>query len=156
MLGPLYGIFVVWAARRTGSAVFWINVPLAAIAMVMIHFSLPSRERGEEPRERVDVVGGAAAGDRAGPGGLGPVQPGTRTASRCCPSWGVPVLCGALVAAVAFAIWERFARTRLIEPAGVQFRPFLAALWARRCAAGAALMVTLVDVELFGQGVLRP
>ena len=63
------------------------------------------------------------------------------------------MLCGALAAAVVFAIWERFARTRLIEPAGVQFVPFFCALGASLCAGG-ALMVTLVDVELFGQGVL--
>ena len=69
------------------------------------------------------------------------------------PSYGPPLLIGALVAAVAFFVWERFAKTRLIEPAGVHFRPFLAALGAS-LAAGAALMVTLVNVELFGQGVL--
>ena len=61
---------------------------------------------------------------------------------------------GAIVAAVAFVVWERFSRTRLIEPAGVHFRPFLSALGAS-VAAGAALMVTLVNVELFGQGVLQ-
>jgi MFS family permease len=41
----------------------------------------------------------------------------------------------------------------LIEPAGVRFRPFLTALAASLCT-GAALMVTLVNVELFGRGVL--
>ncbi|MGB8503726.1 MFS transporter [Mycobacterium sp.] len=151
VLGPLYGIFIVWLLTHW-QAVFWINVPLVAIAMVMIHFSLPSHERGEGPRERVDVVGGlllAAALGLVVQGLYNPAPDG----KQVLPDWGVPVLCGALVAAVAFAIWERFARTRLIEPAGVRFAPFLCALGASVCA-GAALMVTLVDVELFGQGVL--
>jgi len=70
------------------------------------------------------------------------------------PSYGLPLVIGAVIAAVAFIVWERFSRTRLIDPTGVHFRPFLAALGAS-LTAGAALMVTLVDVELFGQGVLR-
>ena len=44
------------------------------------------------------------------------------------PSYGLPLVIGAVVVAVVFLLWERFARTRLIEPAGVHFRPFLSAL----------------------------
>jgi MFS family permease len=151
VLGPLYGIFIVWLLA-TWRDVFWINVPLAAIAMVMIHFSLPSRKRGDGPPERVDVVGGVLLAVTLGLAVWGLYNP-QPDGKQVLPSWGLPVLCGALAAAAVFAIWERFARTRLIEPAGVQFLPFLCALGASLCAGG-ALMVTLVDVELFGQGVL--
>src|SRR5207245_1663517 len=69
------------------------------------------------------------------------------------PSYGAPLIVGAVILAIVFFVWERFSRTKLIEPAGVHFRPFLSALGSSLCA-GAALMVTLVDVELFAQGVL--
>ncbi|MDT5204583.1 MAG: hypothetical protein QOD34_1219, partial [Mycobacterium sp.] len=69
------------------------------------------------------------------------------------PSYGAPLIGGAVFFAVIFFVWERFSRTKLIEPTGVHFRPFLSALGSSLCA-GAALMVTLVDVELFAQGVL--
>ena len=42
---------------NTWRDVFWINIPLTLIAMLLIHLSLPSHERSEHP-ERVDVVGG--------------------------------------------------------------------------------------------------
>ncbi|HZA10795.1 MFS transporter [Mycobacterium sp.] len=151
VLGPLYGIFIVWLLH-TWRDVFWINVPLTAIAMVLIHFSLPSRQKGDGPPERVDVVGGVLLAIALGLAVVGLYNPAP-DGKHVLPSWGLPVLAGALAAAIAFALWERFARTRLIEPAGVHVRPFLCALGAS-VAAGAALMVTLVDVELFGQGVL--
>jgi MFS family permease len=69
------------------------------------------------------------------------------------PENGWILLCGAAVATVAFFVWEKIAKTKLIDPVGVHFRPFLCALGAS-FAAGAALMVTLVNVELFGQAVL--
>jgi MFS family permease len=140
----------VWLLH-TWRDVFWINVPLALIAMVMIHFSLPSRQKSETP-EKVDVVGGVLLAITLGLATWGLYNPAP-DGKQVLPSYGLPLLLGALVAAIAFFVWERFARTRLIEPAGVHFRPFLAALGAS-LSAGAALMVTLVNVELFGQGVL--
>jgi MFS family permease len=150
VLGPVYGITLVWLFQHW-QAVFWVNVPLALIAMVMIHFSLPSHLAGEDP-QKVDVVGGLLLAVALGLAVVGLYNP-KPNGKEVLPSWGVPVLIAAAVAAVAFFVWEKFARTRLLDPAGVHFRPFLAALGAS-LTAGAALMVTLVNVELFGQGVL--
>jgi MFS family permease len=150
VLGPLYGICIVWLTGRWQD-VFWINVPLAAAAMLMIHVSLPSHDRAAEP-ERVDVVGGVLLAITLGLAVVGLYNPAP-DGKQVLPSYGWPLLILAAVFAVVFALWEKVARTRLIEPAGVRFRPFLAALGASLMAGG-ALMVTLVDVELFGQGVL--
>jgi MFS transporter, DHA2 family, triacylglyceride efflux pump len=150
VLGPLYGIFIVWLTSRWQD-VFWINVPLALAAMVMIHFSLPGRDRSADP-EKVDVIGGLLLAVTLGLAVIGLYNPNP-DGQHALPSYGRPLLIAAVVVAVIFGVWERFARTRLIDPNGVVFRPFLAALGASLCA-GAALMVTLVDVELFAQGVL--
>jgi MFS family permease len=151
VLGPLYGIFIVFLFHDW-RYVFWINVPLTLIAMAMIQLSLPSRERTDAP-ERIDLVGGVLLAVALGLAVIGLYNP-QPDGKQVLPSYGLPLVIGAIIVAVAFVIWERFSRTRLIDPAGVQFRPFLAALGAS-VTAGAALMVTLVDVELFGQGVLE-
>lgn len=151
VLGPLYGIFIVWLFHDW-RYVFWINVPLTLIAMVMIQFSLPSHQRADEP-ERVDVVGGVLLAIALGLAVIGLYNP-QPDGKQILPSYGLPLVIGAVAVGVVFILWERFSRTRLIEPTGVHFRPFLAALGAS-VAAGAALMVTLVNVELFGQGVLQ-
>ncbi|MGH3634956.1 MAG: MFS transporter [Mycobacterium sp.] len=150
VLGPLYGIFIVWLTSRWQD-VFWINVPLAVAAMVMIQFSLPGRDRDAAP-EKVDLVGGVLLAIALGLAVVGLYNPDP-DGKHVLPGYGLPLLIGALIAAVVFGLWERFARTRLIEPEGVQFRPFLAALGSSLMAGG-ALMVTLVDVELFAQAVL--
>lgn len=150
VLGPLYGIALVWAFGHW-QAVFWVNVPLAVIAMVMVHFSLPAKQQTDEP-EKIDIVGGLLLAVALGLAVVG-LYNNAPDGKHILPPWGPPVLIGAAAAVIAFFVWERFAKTRLIEPAGVRFRPFLAALGASLCA-GAALMVTLVNVELFGQGVL--
>ncbi|RUP02868.1 MAG: MFS transporter [Mycobacterium sp.] len=151
VLGPLYGIFIVFLFHDWRH-VFWINVPLTLIAMVMIHFSLPSHDRSDSP-EKIDITGGLLLALALGLAVIGLYNPNP-DGKQVLPSYGLPLVIGAVVAAVAFFAWERFARTRLIEPAGVHFRPFLSALGTSVCA-GAALMVTLVNVELFGQGVLQ-
>ncbi|HEU0191960.1 MAG TPA: MFS transporter [Mycobacterium sp.] len=150
VLGPLYGIFVVWALRDWRD-VFWINVPLTLLAMVLIQFSLPSRTN-HGPQERVDVVGGLLLALILGLLTVGLYNPDP-SAKQALPDNGAWLLLLAGVALAAFAAWEAFARTKLIDPAGARFGPFLAALGSSLCA-GAALMVTLVDVELFGQGVM--
>ena len=151
VLGPLYGIGVVWLLN-TWRDVFWINVPLTVIAMLLIQFSLPGRDRSAAP-ERVDVVGGILLAIALGLAVVGLYNPNP-DGRQILPPNGPALVIGAAVAAIAFALWERFASTRLIEPTGVRFGPFLSSLVTSMCA-GAALMVTLVDVELFGQGVLN-
>jgi MFS family permease len=150
VVGPLYGLAGIWLFHHW-QAVFWINLPLTALAMVMIQVSLPSRQKSDRP-EKVDVVGGLLLALALGLAVVGMYNP-QPDGKQVFPSWGLPLLGGALLAAIAFFVWEKFARTRLIEPAGIRFRPFLAGLGASLCT-GAALMVTLVNVELFGQGVL--
>ncbi len=76
VLGPMYGIALVWLFHHWQS-VFWVNVPLAVIAMVMIHFSLPKKTE-----ERASGEGGhrrrRAAGDHSRADRRRHVQPGTR------------------------------------------------------------------------------
>ncbi|MEB3048662.1 MFS transporter [Mycolicibacter sp. MYC123] len=150
VLGPLYGIFIVWALTSWRD-VFWINVPLTLLAMALIHFSLPSKST-DGPRERVDVVGGLLLAAILGLLTIGLYNPDP-SAKQALPDHGLVYLAVAAVALVAFAVWEIKSPTKLIDPEGARFGPFLAALGSS-LAAGAALMVTLVDVELFGQGVL--
>jgi MFS family permease len=150
VLGPLYGILIVTLTSRWQD-VFWINVPLALAAMVMIQFSLPGRDRSAEP-ERIDVIGGVLLAITLGLAVVGLYNP-SPDGKQALPSYGPPLIIAAVVVAVIFVVWERFSRTKLIDPTGVHFRTFLSALGASLCA-GAALMVTLVDVELFVQGLL--
>jgi MFS family permease len=201
VLGPLYGVGL--AALIGWRGLFWVNVPLAAVAVIVVQFAIPGgRIAGPGGLSRGDGSGGVGAdpgvravsaglavdsgGVSAVSGGLA-ADPGARAVSAgargrrpdfvgggllavalglvvvalynpdpqasVLPGWGWPVLGAAVVVFAGFLAWERHTNNQLFVWVGVRKSVFLCVLGAS-VAAGAALMVTLVDVDLFAQTLL--
>lgn len=149
VLGPLYGVGVA-AWLGDWRAIFWINVPVALAAMAAVQVTVPRGVR-PVPRPKVDAVGGAllALGLGLLVAGLYNQEPDRSPL----PPWGVPLLVAGLAVLVCFVLWEVRARTRLLDLSGARRGPLLATL-AVSFLSGAALMVTLVDVQLVAQTLL--
>lgn len=145
VIGPLFGAGV--AALVGWRGIFWINVPLALLAALAIHYALP-RTAMKRDAGRVDYIGGLLLAIALGLFTIGLYNPDPEHAVL--PSWGPPTVLAGVAVLVAFGLQQWRSPTRLLDPAGVAWRPFAAGL-AASLAAGAVLMVTLVDVQLLVQ-----
>jgi MFS family permease len=146
-IGPLYGAGV--AAAIDWRAIFWINIPLSVLAMAAVHFTVPN----ERPRERpgIDVVGGVLLALGLALVVAGVYNPDPEESAL--PPWGLPVLAAGVVVLAVFVGWEARSRTRLLDLEGTR-RGLLFATLGVSLLSGAALMVTLVDVQLVAQTLL--
>lgn len=147
VLGPLFGAAVAaWIGWR---GIFWINVPLTVLAAIAVWFMVPKRTNSQAPR--VAVVGGLLLALSLALLVIGLYNP--EPDKSVLPSWGLACVGGGVVALALFVFWEARSGTRLMETTNVRMRPFLAALVASLCA-GAALLITLVDVQLVAQTLM--
>ncbi|MFF4123274.1 MFS transporter [Microbispora rosea] len=178
VLGPLYGAGLAALAGWRG--IFWVNLPLALLAAVAVQAAVPG---GREPygRPAGEAGTGKAGTGTTGAGTRGTSTRGTAGAGKVdagggvllalalgllvaglynpspdaavLPPWGLPCVAAGAVAAVLFVLWEIRSPVRLLDLTGVPRTPLLATL-AVSLLAGAALLVTLVDVQLAAQTLL--
>lgn len=147
VVGPLYGAAL--AALSGWRSVFWVNLPLAAVAMVAVQRGLP--KQASKSGLKVDLGGGLLLAFSLGALIVGLYNPDPEQAIL--PPWGPPMLLVAAAGLVGFILWERRSPSRLLDMSTVDSGPFLACLGCSFFS-GAALMATLVDVPLLARTLL--
>ena len=147
VLGPLYGAGL--AALAGWRSVFWINLPLAALAMFAVHRGLPPA-RGRS-NLKLDLGGGLLLAFSLGALIVGLYNPDP--SESVLPAWGAPTLAVAAMGLAGFFVWERRSSGRLIDMTTVETGPFFAALGCSFLS-GVALMATLVDIPLLARTLL--
>ncbi|MFI7704734.1 MFS transporter [Nonomuraea sp. NPDC049480] len=164
-LGPLYGglvaqissVMVAGVELGGWHAIFWINVPLAALAAVAVQLTVPGRGATGRPAAsrgavaRVDVTGGALLALALALLVVGLYNPDP--AKAVLPPWGLPVIAAGAVAAGVFVWWEIRSPVRLLDLSGTRKGPLLATLGVSFLA-GAALLITMVFVQFTAQTLL--
>ncbi|MCK2218072.1 MFS transporter [Actinomadura sp. ATCC 31491] len=189
-LGPLYGgllaqipaLAVAGVELGGWHAIFWINVPLAALAAVAVHRTVPGRppaspSSGPSSGASSGPSSGASSGPSSGAssgassgvprrvdaaGGallalaLALLVVGLYNpdpAEAFLPPWGAPLIAAGAVAAGVFVWWEIRSPVRILDLSGVRKGPLLATLGVSFLA-GAALLVTMVFVPFTAQTLL--
>ncbi|MGH8909792.1 MAG: MFS transporter [Egibacteraceae bacterium] len=149
LLGPLYGAGLAAVAGWRG--VFWINLPLAALAAVAIHRSVPARAGPVAARAPIHPLGGllSTASLAAIIAGLYNPDPAAAALAPWGP-WALGAGCGGLA---LFALWERRSPGPLLDLTGVDGRLFATSLGVSFLS-GVALMSMLVNVPLVAQTLL--
>ncbi|MHB8571441.1 MAG: MFS transporter [Candidatus Dormibacteria bacterium] len=152
--GPLYGAGLAQGLAGAGGwrLVFWLNLPLAAIAGALAWRTLREGRGRAADRARavIDWPGALLLGAALGMLVLAlyPDQPADRPVS----AWFGPAALAALALAGGFVIREVMARRPLVDLRQLR-DPALGGALAANLLAGAGLMVALVDVPIFARAV---
>lgn len=144
-LGPIAGGYLtVWTWR----AIFWVNVPIALAAFIIVAIAArPSARR----RESIDWLGALVVAL-----GMGSIVFGLQQASPW--GWGNPAVVGSLVVGVAlvavFAMRQRTARQPLVQLAAFRDRGFTLSTLATLFAS-VAFISTFFFLSVYGQVSLQ-